>query len=109
MTLEAETARALASELCVWIDRLFPDADRGERLKRALDERFGGDARPVTDELCREVEGVAHDFSRHFALEYVADGSLVPDTEPPGWPPQDPREVQLRAGSVGEVARRPAA
>ena len=107
MTKEAGTAGALASALCVWLDRLFPDADRGERLKRALVERFGDDARAVTDALCREVEGVAHDFSRHFALEYVADGSLVPDSEPPGWPPQDPRQVQLRAGSVGEVARRP--
>ncbi len=49
---------------------------------------------------------VAHEFSRHFELEYVGDGSLVPDAEPPGWPPQDRREVQLRAGSVSEVARR---
>jgi hypothetical protein len=106
MTPEAGTAGALASELGVWLDRLFPDADRGERLKRALHERFA-DARPVTNELCRELEAVAHDFSRHFELEYVADGSLVPDTEPAGWPPQDPHEVQLRAGSVGEVARRP--
>src|SRR5690349_22456120 len=107
MTPEAGTAAALTSELCVWLDRLFPDADRGERLKRALHERFGADVRPVTEELCREVEAVARDFSRHFELEYVADGSLVPDSEPPGWPPQDQREVQLRAGSVGEVARRP--
>jgi peptidase S41-like protein len=107
MTPEACTAGALACDLCAWIDRLFPDADRGERLKRALDERFGDDARAVTEDLCREVEAVAHEFSRHFALEYVADGSLVRDSEPPGWPPQDPREVQLRAGSVGEVARRP--
>jgi Peptidase family S41 len=101
------TAAALTSELCVWIDRLFPDADRGERLKGTLEERFGADPRPVTDELCREVEGVAHGFSRHVELAYVADGSLIPDTEPPGWPPQDPREVELRAGSVAEVARRP--
>ena len=107
MTPEAGTAAALASDLCAWIDRLFPDADRGERFKRTLDERFGDDARAVTDALCREVEAVAHAFSRHLALEYVADGSLVPDTEPPGWPPQDPREVRLRAGSVGEVIRRP--
>ena len=107
MTPEAGTAGALVSALCVWLDRLFPDADRGERLKRALVERFGDDVRAVTDAVCREVEGVARDFSRHFALEYVAAGSLVPDSEPPGWPPQDPREVQLRAGSVGEVARRP--
>ena len=101
------TARAHASDLCDWIDRLFPDADRGERLKRALAERFGEDARVMTAELCREFEAVAHDFSRHFALEYVADGTLVADTEPPGWPPQDPAEVQSRAGSVGEVTRRP--
>ena len=106
-TEDAETARALASDLCAWIDRLFPDADRGERLKRALDERFGDDPRAVTSELCGEIEAVAHGFSRHFELEYVADGTLVPDAEPPGWPPQDPREVELRAGSVGEVRRRP--
>ena len=61
----------------------------------------------LSDDRCREIEAVAHDFSRHLALEYVADGSLVPDTEPPGWPAQDPREVQLRAGSVGAVTRYP--
>jgi hypothetical protein len=44
-------------------------------------------------------------LSRHFELEYFADGSLVRDSEPPGWPPQDPREVQRRAGSVGKVSR----
>jgi hypothetical protein len=105
MTPEPSTAGALASGLCVWIDRLFPDTERGERLKRALEERFRDDARPVTEDVCREFETVAHRFSRHFALEYVADGSLVPDMEPPGWPPQDPREVRLRGGSVGEVRR----
>jgi C-terminal processing protease CtpA/Prc len=104
MSTEA-TVQALVSELRAWIDRLFPDLDRGERLKRALEARFGNNTRAVTGELCREIEAVAHDFSRHFELEYVADGSLVPDTDPPGWPPQDPREVQLRAGSVGEVRR----
>ena len=107
MRPEAGTVGALVRDLSGWIDRLFPDADRGERLTRALGERFGDDARAVTGDLCREVEGVAHGFSRHLALEYVADGSLVPDTEPPGWPPQDPVEVQLRAGSVGEVTRHP--
>ena len=101
------TARALATDLCAWIDRLFPDGDRGERLKRELDARFGDDARAMTGELCAEIEAVAHGFSRHFALEYVADGTLVPDADPPGWPPQDPGEVELRAGSVGEVTRRP--
>jgi peptidase S41-like protein len=106
MSPEAETAAALVVDLCAWIDRLFPDADRGGRLKRALEERFGADARVVTDELCREFEAVAHDFSRHFALEYVDGGSLVRDSDPPGWPPQDPREVRRRAGSVGNVTRR---
>jgi hypothetical protein len=104
---EPETAAALVAELGAWIDRLFPDADRGGRLKAALAERFGDDTRTVTAELCREVEAVAHDHSRHFELEYVADGSLVRDSEPPGWPPQDPREVERRAGSVGSVARQP--
>jgi hypothetical protein len=103
---EAATVGGLIPTLCAWIDRLFPDADRGELLKRALEERFGGDARVVTADLCREFEAVAHDFSRHFELQYVADGSLVPDTDPPGWPPQDSREVRLRAGSVAEVTRR---
>lgn len=107
MTPEAGTVAALASDLRGWLDRLFPDRDRGERLERALDERFGEDARSVTGEACREIEAVAHAFSRHFALEHVADGSLVPDTEPPGWPPQEPNEVELRAGSVGAVTRHP--
>jgi len=105
MSPEAETAGALVVDLCAWIDRLFPDADRGGRLKGALEERFGADARVVTKDLCRELEAVAHDFSRHFALEYVAGGSLVRDRDPPGWPPQDPREVRRRAGSVGGVTR----
>jgi hypothetical protein len=93
---EAGTVGALTSARCAWIDRLFPDADRGEGLKRALAERFEDDARTVTNDVCREVEAVAHDFSRHVELEYVADGSLVPDTEPPGWPPPDPRSETWR-------------
>jgi hypothetical protein len=101
------TAAALTSGLCGWLDRLFPDRDRGERLQQALRERFGDDARAVDAELCAEIETAAHAFSRHLALEYVADGSLVPDRDPPGWPPQDPAEVALRAGSVGEVRRLP--
>jgi hypothetical protein len=107
MTPQAGTVGALARDLCAWIDRLFPDPDRGERLERALDERFGDDTRAVTEEACREIEAVAHAFSRHFELEYVADGSLVPDAEAPGWPPQDAHDVRLRAGSVGAVARHP--
>jgi len=101
------TAAALTSGLCGWLERLFPDRDRGERLQHALRERFGDDTRAVDAELCAEIETAAHAFSRHFELEFVPDGSLVPDRDPPGWPPQDPGEVALRAGSVGAVRRRP--
>jgi hypothetical protein len=101
------TAAALTSGLCGWLDRLFPDRERGERLQQGLRERFADDTRAVDAELCAEIETAAHAFSRHFALEYVADGSLVPDRDPPGWPPQDPGEVALRAGAVGEVRRLP--
>ena len=101
------TAAALTSGVCGWLDRLFPDRDRGERLQQALRERFGEDMREVNAELCAEIETAAHAFSRHFELEYVEAGSLVPDRDPPGWPPQDPGEVSLRAGSVGEVRRLP--
>jgi hypothetical protein len=99
------TAAELTSGLCGWLERLFPDRDRGERLQAALRERFGADTRAVTAELCAEIEIAAHAYSRHFALEYVEDGSLVADRDPPGWPPQEAGEVALRAGSVGEVRR----
>jgi hypothetical protein len=106
VTPDAGTAAHLAAALAAWIDRLLPDADRASRFTHALEARFGDDARTVTAELCGEIEAVAHEFSRHMELEYVADGSLVPDAEPPGWPPQDPREVRRRGGSVGQVTRR---
>jgi hypothetical protein len=101
------TAAGLTSGLCSWLDRLFPDRERGERLQAALRDRFGDDARAVDAALCAEIEAAAHAFSRHFELQHVADGSLVPDRDPPGWPPQDPGEVALRAGSVGAVRRLP--
>ena len=107
-TARAGSAAALASELCTWIDRLFPDPDRGERLKRALADRFGDDQRLVTDELCREVEAVAQDFSRHFELEYVAGGTLVPDTS---WSTSGATAVAIPAprhsSSTGCSASRP--
>ena len=106
-TRRPDTARTLVSALGTWIDRLFPDPDRGARLQQALDEAFGADGRAVGEQVCREIESVAWRFSRHFALEYVADGTLVPDTGSAGWPPQDPGDVRARAGSVREVGRRP--
>jgi len=105
-TAGADTAAELTSQLCAWLDRLLPDRERGGRLERALVERFGGDERAVTADLCREIEAVAHGFSRHLELEYDADGTLAIDTDPPGWPPPDPDDVRRRAGSVGEVRRR---
>jgi hypothetical protein len=105
MSQEGETAAALVVDLGAWVDRLFPDADRGRALKAALEERFGDDTRAVAEDVCREVEAVAHGFSRHLELEYVADGSLVRDSEPRGWPPQDPGGVRRRAGSVAKVTR----
>src|SRR5690242_18929059 len=102
MTPGARRAAELVSALGAWIDRLFPAADRGERLNRTLADRFAGEGRPVTAELCREVEAVAHRFARHLTFDYVADGSLVPDTSLPAWPLPDPSALRLRAGSVGE-------
>ena len=98
--------RSLIDGLCAWNDRLFPDADRGARLNRALVAGFGQDDRAASAEVCREIETVAHRFSRHLELQFVPDGSLVPDSESRGWPPQDPEEVRTRAGSVREVSRR---
>jgi len=64
MSPEEDAAAALVADLSGWLDRLFPDRDRGRRLKAALDERFGGDERPVTEELCRDVEAVARSADR---------------------------------------------
>jgi hypothetical protein len=102
----AEPAKDLIGRLVVWSERLFPDRERGERLVHALEARFGDDERPVTAELCREIEALAHELSRHFLLEYDATGGLVVDADPPGWPPQEREEVRARAGCVGEVRRR---
>ena len=41
------TAAGLTTGLCGWLDRLFPDRDRGEALQQALRERFGDDTRAV--------------------------------------------------------------
>jgi hypothetical protein len=97
------TAAELTDALCGWIERLFPDPERGERLAAALRER--GDPRPVSAELCRELESVAHGVSRHLELQFHAEGGLVVDAEPPGWPPQNAWDVRARAGSVAAVRR----
>ena len=99
------TAGALIVRLGEWLDRLFPDVARRDHLKDALGVAFAGDDRPVTAELCGEIEAVAHRFARHVELEFHADGDLVPDRDPPGWPPPDAEEVRRRAGSVRCVRR----
>jgi Peptidase family S41 len=100
------SAAALIEGLCRWTDVLFPDPERGERLKAALLDRFGDDRRAVSADVCIEIEAVAQRFARHVALEYVPDGTLTPDVRAPGWEPQDPQEVRARAASVRLVERR---
>jgi C-terminal processing protease CtpA/Prc len=100
------SAAALIGGLCRWNDVLFPDAERGARLKAALLDRFGEDQRAVSADVCAEIEAVAWRFARHLALEYAADGTLTPDVQAPGWEPQDPDEVRARAASVRLVERR---
>ena len=100
------SAAALIEGLCRWTDVLFPDRERGERLKAALLDRFGADQRAVSADVCAEIEAVARRFARHVALEYVPDGTLTPDVQAPGWAPQDPGEVRARAASVRLVERR---
>src|SRR5918911_5062643 len=97
----------LVSALVPWIDRLFPDPECAGRLRQALEERFGDDAREAGETECREIERTARAFSRHFTLKFEPAGTLVPDAGPPGWPPQDPSEVRARAGSVEDVRRLP--
>ena len=100
------SAAALIGGLCRWTDVLFPDAERGARMKAALLDRFGADQRAVSADVCAEIEAVARRFARHVALEYTPDGTLTPDVQAPGWEPQDPDEVRARAASVRLVERR---
>jgi C-terminal processing protease CtpA/Prc len=100
------SAAALIGGLCRWTDVLFPDPERGERLKAALHDRFGDDQRVVSADVCAEIEAVAQGFARHIELEYVPGGTLTPDVQAQGWEPQDPDEVRARAASVRLVERR---
>jgi hypothetical protein len=89
-----------------WIGELMPDADRAGRLLAAAEDAAGdGPAAPLDAAACERIAAAARTESRHLELEYVPDGSLVPDTTSPGWDPTDPAAVRLRAGSVTSVAR----
>ncbi len=79
----------LVAALSTWIGRMWPDPARGTAVARHLEQRFGGDGRPVGAAALAEIEGAAHAWSRHLALE-LHDGPAAPDGEPPGWAPQRP-------------------
>ena len=94
------TSRDLSGALIGWLERLMPDGERRERLAALLHERFGADAREAGGEVCAEMQAVARTVSRHLDVEWVPEGGLVLDADPPGWPPQDPQEVAARGASI---------
>ena len=100
------SAAALIDGLSRWTDELFPDPERGDRLKAALVDRFADDERAVSAGVCAEIEAVAQSFARHITLDYEPGATLTPDVQAPGWEPQDPDEVRARAASVRLVERR---
>lgn len=100
------TVRDVTVRLTTWLDRLMPVGDRWSALTREL-ARFGDDDRPVTAELCAEIESAAWRVSRHLALIFEPDGTAPPDTEAGRWPAQDPVTVRARAASVSQSRRLP--
>jgi peptidase S41-like protein len=97
------TNGALVEALSAWIDRLLPDHGRAERLVAQLRSDFGHDRSAVTEESVGAVLATGRRHCRHLELEFVADGSLLPDTEPPGWPAVDPDDSRRRSGWVRQV------
>lgn len=104
MSPERDGTRELLDALARWITDLLPDADRGRRLIAAVRAATPPDG-PVDAATCARLAMAAQQVSRHLELEYVPDGSLVPDTTSPGWDPPDPAEVRARAASVNVVSR----
>ncbi|GAA3191821.1 S41 family peptidase [Dactylosporangium siamense] len=98
------TVRDVTVRLATWLDRLMPAGDRRDSLGAVL-ARFAADDRPVTAELCAEVERAAWTVSRHVALVFEPDGTAPPDTEARQWPRQDPAAVRARAASVSQARR----
>lgn len=97
---------AVVDALEWWIPRLLPDAERSRAMVAAC--RAAADA-PVTDEPFAlglgRIERAAQQISRHVLLFVEADGSLVPTTDEPDWPPPDLRAIRRRGGGVGAVTR----
>ena len=99
------TVGELVERLSGWIERLMPAEERRDRLVVEVRERFGGSRDAVTAGVCREIERVAWEHSRHLLLVFEADGTEPADEESKGWPPDDPDEVRKRAAGVSEVRR----
>ncbi len=96
---------SLVRALQHWFDRLWPDAERGARARAAL-EPWAADPAPRTADAVAAVEEAGRRHSRHLALEHDPGSPRVPDTDPPGWTPQDPGTVRRRAAYVRAVTRR---
>ncbi|GLY92821.1 S41 family peptidase [Actinoplanes sp. NBRC 103695] len=99
------TVGDLVERLAGWIERLMPAGERRDRLAVEVRERFGGSPDAVTAGVCREIEQVAWEHSRHLLLVFEPDGTEPADEESKGWPPTDPDEVRARAAGVGEARR----
>ncbi|MEV4515300.1 S41 family peptidase [Dactylosporangium sp. NPDC049525] len=100
------TVRDVTVRLTGWLDRLMPAGDRWAALTAEL-AWFRNDDRPVTAELCAEIERAAWRVSRHVALIYEPGGTAPPDSEAGQWPRQDPAAVRARAASVSQSRRLP--
>lgn len=100
------TVRSVTDRLAIWLDRLMPAGERRGALTAEL-ARFGADHRPITAELCAEIECAAWRVSRHVALIFEPDGTAPADTEAQQWPAQDPAAVRARAASVSQARRFP--
>jgi hypothetical protein len=100
-------ARDLVIALCRWIDRIWPDPERGNLVASELRDAFDGDSRPVSAAVCADVQALANRWSRHLELAFEPAATADPDRELPGWPPPDPEVVGRRAGFVRAVDRRP--
>lgn len=96
----------LAAVVERWVDRLLPDRERAGRLRSDLAEAFGADHRRVDRDAVDEVRAVAQRHSRHLELAFAPSGGLVPDDDPPGWPPVPAQDVARRGAWISRVARR---
>jgi C-terminal processing protease CtpA/Prc len=100
------TVAALADALAGWLVRLLPDRERAAAMAAELRSTFGEDRRRVNAATVAEVEAVGRGRSVHLELFHEEAADLVPDVDPPGWPPTDADAVRRAGGGVREVTRR---